>query len=191
MQNYIIVIYISMVLWLLPPIKNYKTNFFIYFLALAVCDPIGAVFSTHHILEPSLTGLLFSFIILVSLRNITDKSKLFDATLAIVFIFMILSFISLRGLGYGLVIVVHILIFFTILKRALTYIAQTGAVNIFYFVLLFYEATIVMKYFVIIFDLNEGVLQFAITTTFQLMFAIFFALSNENSQRLIRKLKIK
>lgn len=195
LQYYHVLVIISIVLWLMPPIRNYKTNFFIYFLLLAVSDPISTLLIRLHLLRPYYVHAAISFMLFLSLKKITRGSKSFNITAFFALCLLIISFFS--GLVFemgefvkAVIAIINILIFFVILSKALLIVAQNATVNIFYFALLFYEATTIIKFIVTIFPVEEAVIQFLMTGAFQFLFAIFFTLFNENSPAMKINLKI-
>jgi hypothetical protein len=79
----------------------------------------------------------------------------------------------------------HILIFLLLLKIAVLPIYQKNVINIFHFVLLFYELSIVLNLSLVMGSSNIKLLLFYMTLFFQIIMAIFFTIFTEKSEILI------
>ncbi|MFA3783344.1 hypothetical protein ABRY23_09805 [Melioribacteraceae bacterium 4301-Me] len=185
------IIVVSVILWLLPPIRNYKTNFFIYFLVYAISDPIAIILSKFHLWGSITTFSILSYFILLSLKKFTSNSKLYDVILVFTFCLTLFIVFFEKGYSYAVFILMHFFIFFTILRKTILNIAQTFTINIFYFVILFYEATTIIKFLISLLDTQHGKIQLLVVGTFQILFAVFFTIFNENSRKMKVKLKVE
>jgi len=185
------IFYLSILIWLLPPFRQYKTFFFSYFLVLGIADIL--VFFTTKFFEISSYDfyVIVSFCLFIALQEIEYlkiKKILFLVSGLIV---IVLSFIKL-GIGIHIfsLAFLHLLIIFRILYLFVMVVAQKQAINFFYLVLAFYEFTVLLKFSNYLFPLNvDARAYFYITTGFELLVGIFFTTFREDSRKLVYQLK--
>ena len=182
------IIDISLVCWLLPPFRQFKGRFFYYFLIMALSDPIN-IFCLEVIKTPlysihSAAGLLLIISLIFNSDGFRNKTLV---------IFPLISGFTL-GLIYltnflYLLLILHIIIFLLLLKIAILPIYQKNIINLFYFVLLFYELSIVLNLTLITGSSNIKIILFFSTLFFQVLIALFFTIFTEKSKFLIISIK--
>lgn len=189
MITFLTITRISLIFWLLPPLRQYKGRFFYYFLIMALSDPVN-IFFVEVIRVPlyiihSIAGLFLIFSILFLEDGIKNKYILI---LPFILVF-IPGIVFLNNLLY-LLLSIHIVIFLLLLKIAVLPIYQRNVINIFHFALLFYELSIVLNLSLVMGNSNIKMLLFYMTLFFQVLMAIFFTIFTEKSEILIRHLSI-
>ncbi|MBV6419615.1 MAG: hypothetical protein DAHOPDDO_00838 [Ignavibacteriaceae bacterium] len=180
--------YISTVIWLLPPFRQYKGQYFYFFLILALSDPINlsAVYWFHfqaHIIH-SIAGLLLFYSIEFSRRAI---KKYLTLHLLIIAGFSI-SLLRIDNLLY-LVVCLHLLILFKFIRIVLTNTFNNNTLNGFNLALSFYELSIVINLSVFLTGNDLMIVIYYMSLSFQFLMAIFFTVFTPKSNFLIIKLK--
>jgi len=185
------IFYLSILIWLLPPFRQYKTFFFSYFLVLGIADIL--VFFTTKFFEISSYDfyVIVSFCLFIALQEIEylKKKKMMFIGLGIIVI--CLSFFRIEKNPYiFLIAFLHLMIIFRILYLFVMVAAEKQVINFFYLVLAFYEFTILLKFLNFLFPLNvEAQTYFYITTGFELLVGIFYTTFREDSRKLVYQLK--
>lgn len=186
-----ILTYFSIFIWLLPPLRQFKTFIFKYFLILGIADLLVILFDKYLRLTFLDFYLIISYCLLVALQKadyLKNKKELF---LGLSLIVAILSILQFRvGIHILFLSFLHLMIIFRILYLFVMKVAERQTINFFYLVLAFYEFTIILKFLNFIFELKvEAETYFYITTGFELLVGIFFTMFREDSQKLAYKLK--
>jgi hypothetical protein len=180
-----ILYYLSLFIWLFPPIRQYKKRLFFFFLVLAVTDPIVFVFQTilHNAL-PQLFSLFVSYCLLVCLleKSTIKKYKYWIIVLAI--ILLVVSFIYMLPMNIYLSVLfsVQILIFIVIMKIFILEYVAKGKLSIFYLMLVLYQLTMLLKFYNYLAGFTDAGAFFVITTIAQNFFGLFFSFVRENKQ---------
>lgn len=183
--------YLSLFFWVLPPLRQYKTSLFIYFLILAISDLFGLLLFHFLKLDFSYFYIIVSFSSLIALQKneyLRKKWILFSGSGLIV---ISLSFIKFGiGIHIFFLTLLHLMIIFRILYLFVMVVAQKQSISFFYLVLAFYEFTVLLKFFNYLFPLNvDAHTYFYITTIFELLVGVFFTLFREDSPKLVYQLK--
>ena len=179
---------ISIFFWLLPPIRQYKERFFIYFLILALSDPLNLV--ALHILHISnyyihpIAGVLLIYSIDFSLNNI-KRYWYFH----ILFIAAFIAGLFLIPNRIQLMLFLHFIILIKFMKIAFISLHKFNTINIFLFVLVFYELLAVINFLVFLNDFDIKVIFYYSTIFFESIIAIFFTIFKENNPHLKISLK--
>jgi len=183
--------YLSILVWLLPPFRQYKTFFFSYFLVLGIADFIGFLLIIFFQISSYDFYVIVSFCLFIALQEIEYLKKKKMIFIGLGLIVICLSFFKIGKNPYILLIaVLHSLIIFRILYLFVMVVAQKQAINFFYLLLAFYEFTVLLKFLNFLFELKiEAQTYFYITTGFELLVGIFFTTFREDSPKLVYKLK--
>jgi len=182
-----VIVYISTFFWLFPPFRQFKGRFFYYFLILGLSDPVNLISLTligipHHFIH-SIAGLL----LLYSFDSIKYVKKYLIANVIFILAFFLFIFL-LDNLLY-LILTLHLLILYRFLRLSLLNTYSKSELNIFLFMLVFYEISVVVNLIVFISKSNLGVVFYYLTLSFQILVAIFFTIFREDSSLL--KLKFR
>jgi len=183
-----IVIIVSLIIWLFPVFRQYKGNLFYYFFILALEDPI--VYMTFLFtkipatLIHSVAGILLYYAVDKDWKNIL-KNRIMN--LILIGGFLVALFTLPNELF--LILILHLLILSKFIKYTIIRLFNYSEINSFYFVLIFYELTIIINLIVLLSGTNVGYLLHYITAVFQMLVAIFFTIFKENSQSLKISLK--
>lgn len=184
--------YLLAITWIFPAFKNYKTNFFIYFLLLAVADPVSHIY--RQVFNQPIPQILYLVIIpvlqLTSLIRWKNQRNVYSF-LAIVLTCSVTTSIIFQNIYYDLSLgfLFQLIIFFQILKLFAINIYTTGSFNFFLIILIFYQLTNATKLLVLLLKTESYLYHFVITGAVQILIGIFFSFFNVNSKSIQFKLK--
>ncbi|MDP3582321.1 MAG: hypothetical protein Q8S39_10340 [Ignavibacteria bacterium] len=181
--KYLIVI--SVVVWLIVPIRQYKTRYFWFFLTLGLTDP-GTIIAakSFHILGAKFYvffDTLFFFSV-IEYKRITALKILFYLVIVSLGCF---SFIYFWEYGSFFFTAILFLVLVIIVKQSFQFVVERGSINIFHTVLVFYQALNVFKSLALLLNFSTGVWFFFISTIVQIFIGVFFALYREDDPRLL------
>ncbi|MEW6652006.1 MAG: hypothetical protein AB1394_00905 [Bacteroidota bacterium] len=183
-----ILIFTSAIIWLFPPIRHYKQKYFWFFLVLALTDPftivvgrgLGLAFPQLYVL---FNGLFFFS--LVDYRKITFYKLIFFLVFILSGVF---SFVNYWAFSYQYIVLTFSLILFIITKSSVQFVINTGSINIFHIVLVFYLLSNILKFWNLNAQFDTGYALFFVTSSFQILVGIFFSLYKEDDSKLIIKI---
>jgi len=183
--------YLSVLVWLLPPIRQYKTFFFLYFLVLGITDVFSVLLIKFFQISSYDFYAIISFCLFIVLQRfeyLKQKKILFIGSGLIV---ILLLFFRIEKNPYILLIAfLHLMIIFRILYLFVMVVAEKQGINFFYLVLAFYEFTILLKFLNFLLEINfEAQAYFYVTTIFELVVGIFYTTFREDSRKLVYQLK--
>jgi hypothetical protein len=182
------IVYASIFFWIFPIFRQYKGNYFLYFLILALSDPIAmlcvAVLNVQPALIHSIAGL-FLFYSIDTVRHEFRRLWLLNLIIIVTFIITLL----LMSNPLFLVLIMHFLILLIFIKKLMLKLYQSDEFNWFYLVFIFYEITVILNVIVFISGTDVGILFFYLTLAFQFLVAIFFTIFREESPLLRMRLK--
>ncbi len=183
-----IISYLSIFFWLLPPIRQYKERFFIYFLITALMDPMQLIavhfFHTHNYYVHPIASVFLLYSINLSSDNL-KKYWYFHMLFVAAFI---LGLFLLQN-HIQLILFLHFLILIKFLKIAFVSLHKFNIINVFLFMLVFYELSVVINQLVFLSNYEIKVIFFYTTLFFQILIAIFFTIFKEDNPSLKITLK--
>ena len=189
---------ISIIVFLLPPIRQYRGRFFYYFLLLAVNDPIARLLLLKPFFMPQLKiHILFSFFLLISIiwQNKFFKIIIFSIPIIILYFygmsFVNTSFVEVANTLRIIIGFLHVIIFFALSKMTMVELREKMGINLFLVILLFYEATMLLKFIVYGFGMSKGLLFFFMTLAIEILLAIFFICFRDDNPKLLIKISDK
>jgi len=174
------IIYASILFWLFPIFRQYKGNYFHYFVILALSDPLAMFGVAVLNVQPRLILSIAAIFLFYSIDTIKHEfRRLWLLNLIIVVTFVIALIVLSNPLF--LVLIFHFSILLIFIKKLMVKLYQLGEFNWFYLVLIFYEITVILKVIVFISGTEIGVLYFYLTLAFQFLVAIFFTILREEN----------
>ena len=180
--------YISIFFWLLPPFRQYRGSFFYFFLLIAISDPLALLFVDVIGLNPDILHVFLGVMLFYSIdiKSLDFKeNKFFHITFisGIIVLVVIISNLSI------ILFLLHLSILSKLIKLLISKVYKDQELNIFYFVIVFYELSVVLNLLVYFSASEVWMFIFYTTLTFQILSAIFFTIFTEKSDFLILKLK--
>jgi hypothetical protein len=187
--TYKIIVYISIIVWLFPPIRQYKSYFFKYFLFLASLDLISFGLYKYTHLQSIQVYALVSGILPITLLT----TKIFEKKNML--LLMALSISSLAGLVfYWEYAAIHIeitvlIIIIIITRRTFLNTSRTGKINLFHMIFILYQVSLFLKMFLTSAHVGIGITYWSATNVFEIFIAIFFIIYREDSPQLLISLR--
>jgi hypothetical protein len=172
-----IIFIFNTVAWLLPPFRQRGCKYFLYFLILALSDP---VFSLIDWIHPSNSTPYYLFVSTLILVTLLKKKILLLSLLIVILLSIYLSNPEIRLFTS----LVHFMILLYFLKEMIVIISRESKIIIFNLVLVLYEASVFFKFTASYLEIT-GILYFYITTAFEVFIAIFFTIYNEKNSPVI------
>ena len=189
MPVYLVVLYISALVWIFPAIRQFKSDFFYYFLFIALCDPFGLLNVYFlHIIDPNKSLTIVSLLMFYASQygeRINLSKWILNIILALIYIYVLLYF-EKQDIPNA---ILHLFILYKFMKAALLNLHSEGELNFFYFVLVFYEISLIFSKIVHFSGTDAAIIVFISTISFQILIAIFFIIFREDSPALIFKIK--
>lgn len=176
-----IVVFLSILIWFFPPIRQYKTEYFLFFLILALADPVMQLLIKLLSFPVTRTNLIITYLLILSL---IDRNKLKKNWIIVLLFFSVLLALALNlslEEVYRVKIVLSSIILFIILKDSLLYFNKKQTINLFYLVLIFYEITIIIKFIFVASRTHAGIVYFYTTSFFEIFIGLFFCFFNKKN----------
>lgn len=178
-QYYVIVA--SVAAWLLPPFRQFREKYFIYFLILAFTDAVvtSLYLGIKIVIPNNLFYTVSSFLLYVTLFGKDELVKKKFLLLGLVLLIVVGTTISNPKQRYIVLCLFHTMIMYEFLKRFALDYSMREVINIFVLLLVSYEITIVTKFVVSILDIRWGELYFDLMSIFEIFLALTFAIFRE------------
>lgn len=180
-----VLFFTSVIVWLLPPFKQFKGEYFLFFLILAFMDPINLffLFIVKSAVFQSQIIILLNYCLLLS---IIEKNLLRKYWIWFFIITLILFFPTIFHFTGNEIIFVYIVlqlgIALIILKNLITNYVLVGKLSLFLLVFLLYQFTTITKLSNLLFGFADAFAFFIFTTIVQIIFGLFFSVFTENDK---------
>ena len=172
---------ISLIIWALIPFRQYRGSFFLFFLILALSDPIVLI---YHAIVPIHPFRIYIVVFLFTIYSIMN----FETVKKRLAVLIILAALDICFAVYAGIFLLRVILFFEdfvilylILGKTLSNITRTYAINVFYFVLNFYVLTLLIKDFIVLIDVKTGIYYFYITSALEILISIYFVFYNDKN----------
>jgi hypothetical protein len=179
-----VIINISILFWLLPPFRQIKGGFFLYFLILGYSDPLGFMLIRLRI-NPYYTHFVIAFLLVLSVMYYNKTLTLKWIVPLILFLFFFLW----RGNNETLIVpimVFHFIIFLQIVISSAKEFQIKQKISVYFPILLIYELTIILKFVALEINFNPGFYLFYMTSAFEILVCLFFIFYNLDNSPLIK-----
>jgi hypothetical protein len=172
---------IGIIVWLIPPIRQYRGKFFDYFLVLAVIDPISIIYGKFtNSSIPLWIFVLFGYLLIISVITEEILKKFKYIFILIPFIFILFTPIMNNNLYFLFLTVENTFLLLVFLRLLILEFVSTKKVHFFYLVLVFYVLTIIFKFFNFLIGFADATAFFIITSIAQIFFGLFFSIVRED-----------
>lgn len=181
---------ISAIVWLFPPIRQFRTKYFYFFLFLAILGPISRIIRQVFESNSNIHLIIFTVFTLLSLFEISRiKSKWHIVSLSLAFS-LFLSYIKpIEFIDVTIIFFILLIISIVLLKRTIEYTISEKAINVFQVVLIFYFLTNITKFINVIFCFTDAPAYFSLTNIIQSIIAVFFCIFTVESSKMKIPLK--
>lgn len=194
MQLAIFIAEIQTFIWLLPPLRQYRSRFFWFFLNLALSDAIVALaFDVFDIkFYPQYLYTVFAPLLFFAVLYHSVRFSLYVPVITTVVLSGILYiFGSLISYLEYICIIIHLMIIYLLVKETIISLSQTRSFNVFILVLSLYELSQALKWYQFAMRTRTGFVFFYITTVFEILLAIFFTVFRPDSPSMTIKFEDK
>jgi hypothetical protein len=176
-----IILYCSMVIWLFPPMKNRGTEYFAYFLLLAIADPVNVLTSYLIHIQRNFLSLMFGFFFAASL---VKSKKTQYAFLALSFLLPVGLYVMKMSpmVSFYISTSMQVVIVFIVAMRIVMYLKQNYSLNIFLCILMIYVSITVLMRIAVIVNLHQGSISFVLGGAIQILFGLAFIFININTK---------
>ena len=180
-----IIVYISILFWLLPPFRQIKGGYFLYFLISGYSDPITLFLLWHLKLNPYYSHLIISLLLTISIFYYTKFLKI--RWIISLVLFLILSlWLCDKSTLYIPIVIFRILIVWQLFVSSANEFLLKHKINLYLSVLIFYELTVILKYVAVGINYTNGIYMFYLTLAFEMFICIFFIFYNLENSPLIK-----
>lgn len=179
----LIIYWCNVAAWMLPPFRQYRSDYFKYFFILALADP--GTLSTNLLfrIHPLKIFMVISFLQLLSLITFKSKWNKAAALGMLIFIFCYAIFYSSVNIAFSAVILFHSVILAIIVFQLVQWIAGKHQLNLFLLALILYETSIILKMYFHLIRIEQFMTHFYVTTGFEILLAVFFIFFRIDDQR--------
>lgn len=175
-----------MVAWFLPLPRQYGHKHFYFFLIVALTDPLTLLVYEffHFSVERSL--IISTLLLILSLKKSYTRRFIFLSILTIFSGSIILNFVRIDEYTLKvLLLILLILLLYYALRLLIVNWAKSRSINMFYLILFAYVFSLVLKLYIELTLVLDYFLYFQITSFFEILFAIFFIIYNEENAKRI------
>lgn len=171
---------IATLVWFFIPIRQYKTRLFLFFLILSLLDPTALLIIKIFNFRPEIIYLIGSIILLYPLFTAPQKIN----RIILISILLLLGVIAFYFTNINPIIfqiVIHIPIFAYFIKLLITYYGKNRKILLFHLVLVGYEFSLLLKFFIFVTEVRTGLIYYHVTTMLEIFMGIFFLYINEKN----------
>lgn len=168
-----IISFLSICVWIFPPFKQYKTDYFYFFLVLSIISPVTHALFFLFRISSLISAVTFTFIVISTLMSYR-KQRYFFIILSILWFVFALSFSIHRNILIITFIGEHIFIVIILINSLMKYLEKTKAVNLFLILLITYELINILKFTASLLSIEQGTISFVLATFIQIFFGIAF-----------------
>lgn len=181
-----VVEYLILLVFFIIPFRQYKTNYFYYFLVLGLSEIASYLSLNFFNLSPIYPYILVSYLLFISVipRNMVKAIWYLVLLGAILFSF-IPRMLHNYEVNYWIFISLHILIILRISYLTLGALIKERKISLFLIVLIFYELTVLTKFMNVFANVVNAQNNFLITTGLEIFIGLFFIVYREDNAKLV------
>ena len=185
---YIIIYYIIFGIWIFPPIRQYNTKYFYFFLVLLIGEITTFIF--YYSLKIN-TILIYSIVGYILLLSLLSRGTIKKYIVYIIILLLLISLIdfSLKNSSHILLISFQILVSLILIKNLIIEFRDKKEINLFSIILIFYVLTLISKFLNLFAGMTDAYTYFLITSPFEILLGLFFSIFKANNSQLILQLK--
>ena len=176
-----------MFIWVIPPIRQYRKQLFLFFLILALPDPINLLFL--YLLKINTTFFLFPSACYLLIVSLLKRSTIIKNWILIIVIWILVLTLNLlsknNSIFLSTVIIFNLITVLILLKNFIVTYVDNRKMNLFLVVIIFYFCTSILKFFNILIGFADATAFFIITSIAQIIFGLFFSIFREDDPRLM------
>lgn len=176
-----LIYYANFLIWLLPPLKQYKGGFFLFFLVLAISDPFSYVFYSYFNVDPHFFYAFISLLLLFTIKLYTNSlnskaivinSLIFLAISGLYLIFKDILF------SHILMVYFNFIVFITLIIYQVNKLFNRNTLYTYITFLIFYEFTVLLKAILFLLNVKSSPLFISLLNVLEFLICIFFICYN-------------
>lgn len=185
MSIILFIVFINSVVWLLAPIRQFRTKYFTFFLILGLLDPV--YISGYYLFKLNL-GIVF----LIGTGILTFGATVNFSLKHRIIIFIIITLLGLvaaiffKAYYIYVELFIHLFIFFNFLTILLKEFSENRQLPHFSILLIAYEVSLLVKFYLTLNHQEIAAAYFHFTSIIQIIIGIFFLFINEKNSRSIK-----
>ena len=183
--------YISDIVWVLPAFRQFSGRYKNYFIIVGLAGIISNTlqFIPHFMVYVNYTGLFMSALLVATAwgRDNSSQKKYVQYALLIVvsIIFMLFREKQMNALG---MLFLHLLVMLIFLSNVVLETVSTKSVNLFLFMMVLYELSIVVRFFMAITSTVPSIYYYHFSIIFEMLVGLFFSIFVEENPKFHIKL---
>ena len=170
-----IIVYSSIVMWLLPPFRQYRGKYFYFFLVLGL-EGLSTQLFRYLNMDLYKVYDIVNIVVLLTLISVTSIKKYWYLFFILLTIILLINYTSDPKLETIGIILGHTFIFYIFLKNVAIDYYRNDSLRTSFIILLLYEMTAILKFFFVYRNIHLGLTFFYLTTAFENFIAIFFTI---------------
>lgn len=189
---YNILIYVSIIVWIFPAIKQYKTKYFFFFFIMAITDVFALGVRLFLSFNTINVYLFFQSILFVSFFNSTNFKKTIVWICLFSLIFLLNSFfLYIDNISFFILLMIITGIFYFIVVEFLHCLIIFYKFSIPLMLLVLYQVINITKTTTWMFQFSDFAFYYYSASTFQIIIGLFFSFISINDNRLNINLPVK
>ncbi len=184
------ILFLSIIIWLIIPFRQIGKKYFYYFLSFALLDPLTEFLRIAFKSSSNYFFVPITCLALISILNISIIKKYRYQIIVLFVLVCIFNFTKIMSENTFIILcIIHLLIFLKLLKVFSINFVRNKLFDIFLTILIFYEITVILKFLNLLTGFTNADIYFYITTTFEILFGLFFCIFRSDDSRLVLQLK--
>lgn len=181
----IIFIRISNLVWIFPVIRQYKNQYFYFFLFLSVFDILTAIFRNIFGISSNITYVVQVLFLVFALQEVNKLKKYLVYKIAFALLIIVIT-LSINNRFFEIYVIgfFQFIIFYYILLHFFRNNIQKQTLTLFYVVLVLFQVLNVFKFINIVALNYTGYFYSTITTVFQILTGLFFSFVRPDTPKL-------
>jgi hypothetical protein len=184
-----LIFYFNFVIWMIPPFRQHKYGFFLFFLINAITDPAGyLIYYIFHI-NPISCYALFSFLAFISILYYTNSLKtwliIFNTIILLVGVALFFVYKDIRII-ISLSAWFQINLIFTIIIYMAKKFFLRNILYSYFLIFILYEFTFIIKSFIFIFNTKGAIPFIYMLNIMEVFICIYFIVYNIKTSPKIR-----
>lgn len=183
-----ILIYSSMIIWVLSGIRQFPTKYRYFFISIAISDPLNTVLVSFNMMTGNYVFLLTSLLAFYSTIKFDPYGK--DKILYFLLPVLMLLTFFITGTTELAFVFIHVFIFYKVFKIATLDLFDNKHFGIFKYLLVFYELTVILNVTLRYIEATQYYFLFYATFAFQVLIGLFFVIFREDKTNLEIEIKM-
>lgn len=167
---------IELFCWFLPPLKQFKGGYFVYFLVLALSSILASGGYYLFKILPSAFHVISASVMIIYFQTRINKIK----TVLMFLLIPVYFSLILNSFNFDLnsIIGLHLIIICQIIYLLLKYLYKTDSLNLYFIMLIVYETSIILKLVAVRSTVMSSNFYFYISIIFEIAICFYFILFN-------------